>query len=250
MEPRTLRATELRYRTEGDDEVCTNLADVAPGPLLDAAPVREFSWHPHQKNYPGWLWTATTGGHVGYESLLERDRVLLADFDVGVTAIVSQPFWIAGDDDGIRRRHAPDYLLARGGAIVVVDVKPRAMCDEPKVAVVLDWTGQLCAAKGWRYEVFHGEDPIVMNNLRFIAQGRRVAFLDAECIAALSAAGEPGMTLVTAEDLVTGFEPLDVRACSLALLWRQAWVADLTVPLSSTTVITATPKGVPCQAEC
>ncbi|MEP7330565.1 MAG: hypothetical protein ABI692_00610 [Terracoccus sp.] len=38
----------------------------------------------------------TTGSFVGYESLLERDRVLLADFDPAVVGIVYQPFWISG----------------------------------------------------------------------------------------------------------------------------------------------------------
>ncbi|OFE15309.1 hypothetical protein BA895_06100 [Humibacillus sp. DSM 29435] len=92
--------------------------------------MREFAWHPHQGNYPGWLWTATTGSFVGYESLLERDRVLLADFDPAVVGIVSQPFWISGRDEAcgeVRRRHAPDYLLSlRDGCHVVVGVKPAA----------------------------------------------------------------------------------------------------------------------------
>ena len=50
--------------------------------------------YPGQQNYPGWLWTATTSSLTGYESLLERDRLWLADFDPRVRWIVSQPFWI------------------------------------------------------------------------------------------------------------------------------------------------------------
>lgn len=33
---------------------------------------------------------------VGYESLLERDRLWLADFDPTVLAIASQPLWMSG----------------------------------------------------------------------------------------------------------------------------------------------------------
>ena len=61
-----------------------------------------------------------------------------ADFDLSVTAIASQPFWVCGQDGSELRRHAPDYLpQRRDGSFVVVDVKPARMCREPKVAVVL-----------------------------------------------------------------------------------------------------------------
>ena len=87
---------------------------------------------------------------MGYESLLEPDRVLLPDFDVAVTGIASpsQPFWLSGLDEGVQRRHAPDYLLAcADGSVVVVDVKPARMCQEPVVAAVLEWTAG-CAEAG------------------------------------------------------------------------------------------------------
>ncbi|GAB3707332.1 hypothetical protein GCM10028815_20100 [Mariniluteicoccus flavus] len=50
---------------------------------------------------------------VGYESLLERDRLMVADQDPNVCGIASQPFWLQGTlDDGTPVRHVPDYLLA------------------------------------------------------------------------------------------------------------------------------------------
>jgi hypothetical protein len=33
----------------------------------------------------GLWWSATTGGHVGFESWLERDQVMALDFDAAVT---------------------------------------------------------------------------------------------------------------------------------------------------------------------
>lgn len=169
---------------------------------------------------------------MGYESLLERDRVLLADFDPTVTGIASQPFcWLSGLDDGVRRRHAPDYLLTcHDGPVVVVDVKPARMCKEPEVSAVLEWTGLLCHSRGWRYEVFHGGEPVVMANLRFLAQGRRSMFVDEECVSAVAAAGRSGMTLGQVEARVSGFDPLDVRASALALLWRRAWATYMSRP--------------------
>lgn len=244
VEPRaTLGSTELRYCTAAGDEVATSLGDVEVATVMAGSPVREFSWRPHQGNYPGWLWTSTTGTLVGYESLLERDRVMLADFDPAVTGIASQPFWLSGIDDGLNRRHAPDYLLTgRGGLVVVVDVKPARMCEEPDVAAVLEWTGRLCRRRGWRYEVFHGGEPVVMANLRFLAQGRRAMFLDEACVTAVAAAGCSEMTLAQVEARVSGFDPLDVRTSALALLWRQTWTTDLSRPLSRNSVISVSAK--------
>ena len=45
-----------------------------------------------QAHYPGFYWSATSGGHVIYESRLELARLLLADFDCDVAAIAAQPF--------------------------------------------------------------------------------------------------------------------------------------------------------------
>jgi hypothetical protein len=39
-----------------------------------ARPVRNIPTYKNQANYPGWLWSATMGLLVGYESLLKRDR--------------------------------------------------------------------------------------------------------------------------------------------------------------------------------
>lgn len=249
MEQHELRSTELNYCSADCTEVVTNLADVEVGQVAGGSPVREFSWRPKQGNYPGWLWTATTRTLVGYESLLERDRVLLADFDPAVAGIASQPFWLSGSDDGVRRRHVPDYLLTGGdGSVVVVDVKPARMCEEPDVAVVLEWTGRLCRSRGWRYEVFHGEDPVVMANLRFLAQGRRSMFLGEECVSAVAAAWRSGMTLGQVEARASGFDPLDVRASALALLWRQVWTTDLSQPLSRGSLISMSAEEEPCLA--
>ncbi|OFE15184.1 hypothetical protein BA895_22785 [Humibacillus sp. DSM 29435] len=84
------------------------------------------------RHYPGWWWSATTGDLVGHESLSERDRLMLADFDRDVVAIASQPFGITGDTGDSSRRHVPDYLLRlAAGAVVVVDVKLRRAGPEP-----------------------------------------------------------------------------------------------------------------------
>ena len=70
---------------------------------------------------------------ISYESLLERDRLWLADFDPNVRWIASQPFWLSGRVGSILRRHPPDFLLQTTTGYTVVDVKPEPLLGEPGV---------------------------------------------------------------------------------------------------------------------
>lgn len=44
-------------------------------------PVRGFRWGQDSVSFAGWYCADTSGGHVGYESWLERDRLNLLDRD-------------------------------------------------------------------------------------------------------------------------------------------------------------------------
>ena len=170
----------------------TSLGKVDGAEVVRGKPVRALPSYRGQRNSPGLLWTATTQSLVGYESLLERDRLWLADFDPDVRWIASQPFWLSGRHGQASRRHVPDFMLESvDRTCTVVDVKPAALADEPEVAEVLAWTGRLCAAKGWRYEVWSGDDPVRLRNVRYLAAGRRVSFVDREALVKVAAAGGP-----------------------------------------------------------
>jgi hypothetical protein len=52
-------------------------------------PWRSFRSHRGRRHCSGAYWSATTGGHVGYESRLELARLLFADMDPGVAWIVA-----------------------------------------------------------------------------------------------------------------------------------------------------------------
>ena len=67
----------------------------------DALPAREFLSYRGQRHFPGLWWLATTGRHVGYESWLERDHLMLLDFDRLVTGVSSQPFTLTWDGAGL-----------------------------------------------------------------------------------------------------------------------------------------------------
>ncbi len=58
-------------------------------PFEHAVPVRSFASYRGQKSFSGWWWAATTGRHVGYESWLERDHLMLLDFDPDVVGVAA-----------------------------------------------------------------------------------------------------------------------------------------------------------------
>jgi hypothetical protein len=87
---------------------------------------------------------------VGYESWLERDRLVLLDFDPDVVGIASQPFWLFWTTaEGKPRSHAPDYFarLADGSALVL-DVRP-ADRIKPRDQAAFDATREVREALGW-----------------------------------------------------------------------------------------------------
>jgi hypothetical protein len=84
------------------------LENAAQLSLECCSPVRTSVSYQGQRNWPGLWWAASTGSHVGYQSWLERDHVMLLDFDPDVMAFAPHPFWIYFDDAG--HRHGSGFL--------------------------------------------------------------------------------------------------------------------------------------------
>lgn len=97
----------LKYVDGEGTEVVTPLAEARATLIADGLPVRSFGSYAGMHHYPGWWWSATTMSLLPYESLLERDRLLAADFDRDVVAIASQPFGLTTRAGGANRRHVP-----------------------------------------------------------------------------------------------------------------------------------------------
>src|SRR5262249_31796213 len=156
-------------------------------------------------------WCTTTGTHVPYESRLELARLLLADFDPAVEFVYAQPFQLVAEVDGRRRRHVPDFLLVhRDQTVTVVNVKPSQYLRHPKVVATVAWTGRAVEERGWRLEVWSGEDATFLANVRFLAGFRRpwhfdLGFLDR------AAAAAPGRRIEQVE------QALDVRESQLRI---------------------------------
>ncbi|WP_443050939.1 TnsA-like heteromeric transposase endonuclease subunit [Streptomyces sp. NBC_00208] len=135
-------------------------------------PVRPFRWSWGGRHFPGWYWAATTGQHVGFESWLERDRLVLMDFDPAVVGMASQPFWLHWHDGSRERRHAPDFFMRRvDGSAVVVDVRADDWIA-PRDAEAFELTRRACAEVGWGFERVGAPQAVLLANVRWLSRHR------------------------------------------------------------------------------
>lgn len=233
----------VRYRGGDGRFVDTSWDRMPVDEALAGMPVREFRAYRGRRHYSGWYWSATMGGHVVYESRLELARILLADKDSSVVAIAAQPFLVEAFDGEQKRRHVPDLLLGHAdGAVTVVDVKAASRLDDLKVSAQFSWMSRLCEQRGFRFEVWSGTDPVLLENVRFLAGYRRPALIAVELVPlVLEVVREAGMSPCTAVDVerrLTGTAWWGrVRPVILHLLWQSRLSTDLSRRLAGDTVV-------------
>ncbi len=236
-----LEEVRVRYRTGQGRFVDTSLDRLPVDDVLVGMPVREVRWFRGRASYSGWYWSSTARGHVVYESRLELARILLADQDPDVAAIAAQPLLLEWFDGKRMRRHVPDLLLGGAdGSVTVVDVKAASRLRDPDVMAQFDWTGRLCERRGFGFEVWSGADPVLLENVRFLAGYRRSGLVPPELLPLiLDAAAAP----VAVRDLERTLEGPDrgglVRAAVLHLLWCARLATDLSRPLGGATLVRA-----------
>lgn len=192
----------------------------------DVPPVRGFRWNKGDRSFPGWYYAVTTGGHVGYESWLERDRLILLDFAPEVVGIASQPFWLHWRDGDEKRRHAPDYFVRLAdGRARVVDVRAEDQVDE-RTAEAFVATERACSAVGWEFVHVGAPDPVFMANVRWLARYRHARCCRETDVAErlLEVFWQPGPLRVGAEE---AGDVLRVLPVLFHLLWTGALRADL-----------------------
>jgi hypothetical protein len=221
---------EVAYVAPDGTELRRPLTEAWAVPFERALPVRAFASYRRQGNLPGLWWSATTGRHVGYESWLERDQVMLLDFDPAVVGISSQPFWLFWSGaNGRPVSHAPDYFARRDdGAAVVIDCRP-AERRRPRDVAKFEVTEAACAEVGWEFRLLGAPDPVVVRNVRWLAGYRhsrhrvepaasRLREVFAEPLPLMDGAAEVG-------------ESLAVLPVLFHLLWSHELAVDVAVPL-------------------
>jgi hypothetical protein len=227
---------EVRYVSGDGSEHRVPLAQVRAVPLEVGIPVRRFTSRKGQRHLSGLWWSATTGGHVGFESWLERDSLLHLGFDSSVVGIASQPFWLQWTDAaGMTVSHGPDFFARRSdGSAVVVDCRP-AERRKPRDVAKFEATARACALVGWEYRLLGGLDEIVTSNVRWLAGYRHPRHRLPEIARLLRHGSTPTPLLAGGQ---TAGDPIAVLPTLFHLLWRQELSADLSAPLHQDTVVT------------
>ncbi|WP_222594983.1 TnsA-like heteromeric transposase endonuclease subunit [Nocardia ninae] len=203
-------------------------------------PVRSFPSYRGQRNCSGWWWLSHTGTHVGYESWLERDNLMVLDADPDVVSVVSQPFWLHWFDADRPKRHAPDFLVRhRDGTVAVIDVRADDRVEVDDVAVFA-MTGRACESVGWGYRRVGTVDPVLAANLRWLSGYRHPRNRSDSAAANLMAAFRCGRPLL--EGCCEVGDPIEVLPTLFHLLWTGSLVVDLlTLPLDAWTSVRSGP---------
>jgi hypothetical protein len=205
-------------------------------------PVREFASFPGQSHFPGLWWFSATGGHVGFESWLERDVVMSLDADPLVTAVASQPFWLSWPDGERLVRHAPDFFVRRSdGSAVVIDVRADDRIEDSDAAKFAA-TARACAQAGWQYRRIGALDPVLAANLRWLAGYRHPRFARSEFAEDLIGVFTRSRAL--ADGALAVGDPLAVLPVLFNQLWRRVLLADIeSVLLTSRSVVRVADAG-------
>ncbi len=214
--------------------------DLAPPP----APVS----YKGQPNLSGWYWFATTDEHVLYKSRLALQALRMLDFNPVVEAIAAQPFGMMWRDPTSKKKpkvHVPDYFVKRSvGRDLVVDVKASRYADKPKFKSVAAASRRACDAIGWDYEVVTGYDPVFLTNMQWLAAYRSPQVMSEEIAATiLETVEDPAATATIGKVINAGSIPALTRPVVFHLMWKGILVADLSEPLSSTSVVRLAKRG-------
>ncbi len=153
----------------GGDEVRGGLSDLSLGLLRRCEPVRTPGVYQRQRHMPGRWFSTTAGRFLEYESLLERDWMLLMDFDREVEWICEQPLRLRYVKDGRPASHVPDLLVWRRGVPELCDVKSEERVDDPTFRAQVEATGVACAEAGIGYRVLSEPDRQLLANVRWLA---------------------------------------------------------------------------------
>jgi hypothetical protein len=203
----------------------------------DVPPVRSFGSFRGQRSFSGQWWFATTGEHVGFESWLERDQVMLLDFDRDVVGVSSQPFWLSWRDPaGASHRHVPDYFARRrDGSAVVIDVRPDDRV-RPQDETVFAATARACAAVGWDYRRVGAADAVTAANVRWLSGYRHHRCLNVPCAQRILASIAAPTTLAAAA--ADAGDRLVALPTLFHLLWTGRLVMDVrSSPMTASTVV-------------
>lgn len=191
------------------------------------SPVRKIRPYPGQRSITRDYWVATTRARLACESHLERHHAMLLDFDPQVVGLAGQPFRLFWPGRRGRQGHVPDLFVRRhDGQAVVVDVRPGELI-EPGDAEAFAATARACELAGWAFRRAGTIEPVLLENVKWLAGYRRARFCDGEIAGSLMAAFAQPRTLFD------GAQAAGDRIKVLPVLYHLLWLQKLRVDVAS-----------------
>lgn len=193
---------------------------------------------------------AIGGLSIPFESSLERDFLVILDFDRTVVDVRGQPLRIDYVDGAGRRRHyTPDFLVEYdAGDFALYEVKYRSTLREewPLLKPKFRAARKFAREKGWRFSIITDQEirgTAMLANARFLRPYRdrpRDEGIEEHLVRTLAILGE-----VTPEALlVAAYSSIENRMMAAPWLWRLVATgrvnADLRYPLTMSTPIWVT----------
>lgn len=230
------------FSPDGRTTYSRSLTQLSRHDLVNSFPTRDFSRRNSQSHKPVAVWTHTTNAHVHCESRLEREFVLLADFDKRVEHIAAQPFTLVFPAGWALKKHTVDFvILSPGQPPIAVDVKtPKAAADPENVerhALIR----AVLAEAGIHHLVWTGLPFDVMNNLALFSKATPEDEVLLDLVPALLLLARPGMTgaaLASATAAEFGLDRGTALYVIKRLLWLGAMSTDMTVPYRPDSAVT------------
>ncbi|MCG8316479.1 MAG: TnsA endonuclease N-terminal domain-containing protein [Pseudomonadales bacterium] len=118
---------------------------------------RKISKKSRKKNLSN-FYSQKSGMHLWCESFLERQRLLIGEFDNTWHEIETQPFTIKFNLNGRRRIYTPDIFVKRRGKVssrgLIIEVKNSRQANTPIVHAKLMAAKGFLIKEGYDYEIF------------------------------------------------------------------------------------------------
>lgn len=174
------------------------------------------------------------GQQLGFESILEKELMLLLEFDANVEQFEEQPVKVAVP--GVMQGYVPDLLIQYRGEhpTELVEVKTQAYLDRyateyaPKFAAAESY----CEERGWRFVKYTEQDIRTprLSNLKFLRRYRNIQPTPDEVNQVLSRLPANGQS--STEAILATFAP-EERETWLPVLWHMVLTRQLLTNLDA-----------------
>lgn len=192
--------------------------------LLDEKPARTIGT---SRQYLTGQVSLDSGKMASFESSLERDWLVVLDFDSAVRWIREQPFTIEYVTNGKARRYTPDVMVEheQGGTVrtIVYEIKPREILRSkwslyrPRFKAAVHF----CKEKGWRFKIVTEAEirTPYLENAKFLRRYRNLPEQKLICDQLLYTFKALGATTPQAL-LAAAYWPKEDQMKAIPMLWK------------------------------